>query len=34
MAGQLLIDKSLSSQIEHTIGVTKEGCEIFTLSKN
>ena len=27
-------DKSLSAQFEHTIGVTKEGCEIFTLSKN
>ncbi len=26
-------DKSLSAQFEHTIGVTKEGCEIFTLSK-
>ena len=25
-------DKSLSAQFEHTIGVTKEGCEIFTLS--
>ena len=24
-------DKSLSAQFEHTIGVTKEGCEIFTL---
>ena len=23
-------DKSLSAQFEHTIGVTKEGCEIFT----
>ena len=27
-------DKSLSAQFEHTVGVTKEGCEIFTLSKN
>ena len=26
-------DKSLSAQFEHTIGVTKDGCEIFTLSK-
>ena len=26
-------DKSLSAQFEHTIGVTKQGCEIFTLSK-
>ena len=26
--------KSLSAQFEHTVGVTKEGCEIFTLSKN
>ena len=26
-------DKSLSAQFEHTVGVTKEGCEIFTLSK-
>jgi len=26
-------DKSLSAQFEHTIGVTKEGCEIFTKSK-
>ena len=25
-------DKSLSAQFEHTIGVTKAGCEIFTLS--
>ncbi|MGB8842691.1 MAG: type I methionyl aminopeptidase [Aliidongia sp.] len=25
-------DKSLSAQFEHTIGVTAEGCEIFTLS--
>jgi methionyl aminopeptidase len=25
-------DKSLSAQFEHTIGVTDEGCEIFTLS--
>jgi methionyl aminopeptidase len=28
-------DKSLSAQFEHTIGVTKDGCEIFTkLEKN
>ena len=27
-------DKSLSAQFEHTIGVTKDGCEIFTKSKN
>jgi methionyl aminopeptidase len=27
-------DKSLSAQFEHTIGVTKNGCEIFTLSNN
>ena len=26
-------DKSLSAQFEHTVGVTKEGYEIFTLSK-
>jgi methionyl aminopeptidase len=26
-------DKSLSAQFEHTIGVTKDGCEIFTQSK-
>ena len=26
-------DKSLSAQFEHTIGVTKNGCEIFTQSK-
>ncbi len=25
-------DKSLSAQFEHTIGITREGCEIFTLS--
>jgi methionyl aminopeptidase len=25
-------DKSLSAQFEHTLGVTKDGCEIFTLS--
>ena len=25
-------DKSASAQFEHTIGVTKDGCEIFTLS--
>jgi len=27
-------DKSLSAQFEHTIGITKEGNEIFTLSEN
>ena len=27
-------DKSLSAQFEHTIGVTKNGCEIFTQSNN
>tara|TARA_A100001011_G_scaffold52090_1_gene50153 strand:+ start:468 stop:1217 length:750 start_codon:yes stop_codon:yes gene_type:complete len=27
-------DKSLSAQFEHTLGVTKDGCEIFTLPKN
>lgn len=27
-------DKSLSAQFEHTIGVTKDGVEIFTLSPN
>ena len=26
-------DKSLSAQFEHTIGVTKNGCEVFTQSK-
>jgi hypothetical protein len=25
-------DRSLSAQFEHTIGVTRDGCEIFTLS--
>lgn len=25
-------DKSLSAQFEHTVGVTQDGCEIFTLS--
>ncbi|MFN7051409.1 MAG: type I methionyl aminopeptidase, partial [Gemmobacter sp.] len=25
-------DKSLSAQYEHSVGVTAEGCEIFTLS--
>jgi methionyl aminopeptidase len=25
-------DRSLSAQFEHTIGVTKKGCEIFTIS--
>ena len=27
-------DKSLSAQFEHTVGVTKDGYEIFTLSQN
>ena len=27
-------DKSLSAQFEHTIGVTEDGYEIFTLPKN
>jgi len=27
-------DRSLSAQFEHTIGVTADGCEIFTLSPN
>ena len=27
-------DKSLSAQFEHTVGVTKDGCEVFTLLKN
>ena len=26
-------DKSLSAQFEHTIGVTKDGCEILTKSE-
>jgi methionyl aminopeptidase len=26
-------DKSLSAQFEHSIGVTKDGAEIFTLSQ-
>ena len=25
-------DKSLSAQFEHAVGVTADGCEIFTLS--
>ena len=25
-------DRSLSAQFEHSIGITEEGCEIFTLS--
>jgi methionyl aminopeptidase len=25
-------DKSLSAQFEHSIGVTKDGCEVFTYS--
>ena len=27
-------DKSLSAQFEHTVGITTNGNEIFTLSKN
>ena len=27
-------DKSLSAQFEHTVGITEEGNEIFTLSQN
>ncbi len=27
-------DKSLSAQFEHTVGITRDGCEIFTNSKN
>ena len=27
-------DRSLSAQYEHTMAVTKDGCEIFTLSQN
>ena len=26
-------DKSLSAQFEHTVGITKDGCEVFTRSK-
>ena len=25
-------DRSLSAQFEHTLGVTKDGCEVFTFS--
>jgi methionyl aminopeptidase len=25
-------DRSLSAQFEHTVGVTSEGCEVFTIS--
>lgn len=25
-------DKELSAQFEHTVGVTKDGCEVFTYS--
>ena len=25
-------DRSLSAQFEHTLGVTKDGCEVFTYS--
>ena len=28
----ITVDKSLSAQFEHSIGVTADGCEIFTLS--
>ena len=34
MDGLQLQDKKLSAQYEHTIGVTDNGFEIFTLSKN
>ena len=27
-------DKSLSAQFEHTVGITNNGCEVFTMSKN
>jgi methionyl aminopeptidase len=27
-------DKSYSAQFEHTIGITEEGNEVFTLSEN
>ena len=27
-------DKKLSAQFEHTVGITNDGYEIFTLSKN
>ena len=27
-------DRSLSAQYEHSLGVTKDGCEVFTLSQN
>jgi methionyl aminopeptidase len=25
-------DRSLSAQFEHTVGVTADGCEVFTIS--
>ena len=25
-------DKELSAQFEHTVGITKDGCDIFTIS--
>ena len=25
-------DKELSAQFEHTVGITKDGCDIFTVS--
>ena len=28
------MNKKLSAQFEHTVGITNEGYEIFTLSKN
>ena len=34
MAGLQLQEIKLSAQYEHTIGVTDNGYEIFTLSKN
>ncbi|MDR2723885.1 MAG: type I methionyl aminopeptidase [Holosporaceae bacterium] len=30
----ITVDRSLSAQFEHTIGITEDGCEIFTLSSN
>jgi methionyl aminopeptidase len=30
----ITIDRSLSAQFEHTVGVTEDGCEIFTISPN
>ncbi|MDR0753293.1 MAG: type I methionyl aminopeptidase [Holosporaceae bacterium] len=30
----ITVDRSLSAQFEHTVGVTEDGCEIFTISPN